>query len=337
MPLINLSRGFAMDLGTANTLIYEQGRGIVLNEPSMICRDKRSGRILTVGHEAKTYFGRTPANMEVVRPLRDGVIDDFNLTQQMIRHFLSMAGISRGLFGSKILIGVPIGITQVEKRSIIEAAEKAGAKSVNLIDEPVAAAVGLKLPIEEPTGHLILDVGGGTTEGVVLSLGAIAASESRRLAGDAATEAIGRYIQNKFKIAVGELMAEHIKMTIGSAMPLEETSTMTCRGKDLCSGIPKEFELTDEDIREALSENVAEFIRLIKILLENMPPEMSGDLMRDGIYLTGGGALLKNLDQLISSETGLKVNRAENALTSVVLGLGHILENYKKFKKIFTG
>lgn len=337
MSFLLSSIGLAMDLGTANTLIYEKGRGIVLNEPSMVALDVGSRRVLAVGNEAKSYLGRTPAGIEVIRPMRAGVISDFAVAQDMIRSFLHMAGASRRLFRSKIIVGVPTGITQVEKRAIIEAAGQAGGKAAQLIDEPLAAAVGLGLPVYDPMGHLVLDVGGGTSEGVVITLGAVAVSQSRRVAGDEATEAIARFIRRKYHIAVGENMAERIKLTIGSAMPQEETQVFNCRGKDLTTGIPKTVEITDIDIRAALEDITAEFISMVKLLLSQAPPELAMDLMKNGIHLTGGGSLIKDLNKRLIFETGLKVHMPNDPLISVVLGLGHILEDPAQYKSVFIG
>jgi len=336
MSALSLSSGLAMDLGTANTLIYEKGRGIILNEPSVVALDSETRRVLAVGHEAKSYMGRTPVGIEVIRPLKSGVISDFAVTQQMIRSFLEMAGASRRFFKPRVVVGVPIGSTQVEKRAIIEAAEQAGGKSIHLVDEPLAAAVGQGLKVAEPVARLVLDVGGGTSEGVLISLGAVADSESRRVAGDEATEAIARYLRKKYQLAVGENMAENIKMTIGSAMPQEEIMTFSCRGKDMQKGIPKVVELNSEDIRVALEEIIIEFIGMVKRLVTQAPPELSADLSRDGIYLSGGGSMLKGLSQRLSQETGLKVNVPENPLLAVALGLGAILENMNYYKTIFS-
>ncbi len=333
---VMLSSGLAMDLGTANTLIYEKGRGIVLNEPSMAAINSETRKILAIGHEAKSYLGRTPRGMEIVRPFRSGVISDFTVAQQMIQLFLNQSGSNHRLFRPKVLVGVPIGVTQVEKRAIIESAEAAGSKSVHLVDEPLAAAIGLGLPVAAPVGRLILDVGGGTSEGVILSLGAVAVSESRRVAGDEATEAIARYIRRKYQVAIGENMAERIKMTIGSAMPLEEAYVFDCRGKELRSGIPMNIEISDEDIREALEELTSEFIGMVKLLLSRCPPEMVPDLVREGLYLTGGGALLKGLDKRLAKETNLAVHMPENPLLTMVSGLGAILEDMRYYKDVFA-
>jgi len=336
MALFSLVGGLAMDLGTANTLIYEKGHGVILNEPSVVALESDTRKVLAVGHEAKRYLGRTPVGIEVIRPLKSGVIHDFAVTQQMIRNFLEMAGVSRRLFKPRIVIGVPSGSTQVEKQAIIEAAEQAGGKTIRLVDEPMAAAIGLGLPVAEAAAQLVLDVGGGTSEGVVISLGAPTVSESRRVAGDEATEAIARYLRRKYQLAVGENTAEEIKMTIGSAMPLEETHSFRCRGKDVDKGVPKMVELTNDDIREALNEINEEFINMVQRLLNTTPPALAPDLKRGGIHLTGGGSMLKGLGQRLSQETGLEVRVPENPLISVVLGLGTVLENTGHYKSVFV-
>ena len=336
MSVLSLTGGLAMDLGTANTLIYERDRGIILNEPSVVALETDTRRVLAVGHEAKSYLGRTPVNIEVIRPLKSGVISDFAVTQQMIKSFLEMAGASRRLFRPRIVVGVPSGSTQVEKRAIIEAAEQAGGKSIHLVDEPMAAAIGLGLPVAEPVARLVLDVGGGTSEGIVVSLGAAAVSESRRVAGDEATLAITRYLKRKYKLAVGENTAEQVKMTLGSAMPLEEMVTFKCRGKNLNRGTPEVVELTNADIREALTDINDEFINMVKRLITQTPAELSADLLKDGLHLTGGGSLLKGLDQRLAQETGLEVKVPEDPLISVALGLGEVLENMTYYKTVFA-
>lgn len=336
MTAFSLIGGLALDLGTANTLIYRQGGGVVVNEPSMVALETETRRILAVGHEAKSYLGRTPKGLEVVRPLKCGVISDFAVAQEMIRHFLSRAGAGRRFFRPRIVVGVPIGVTQLEKRAIIEAAEQAGAKTVHLVDEPLAAAVGLGLNISEPTARLVLDVGGGTAEGVIVFLGAAAFSESRRVAGDEATAAIAQHLWRKYNLAVGENTAEAIKMTIGSAMPLSEEKTFSCRGKEVPTGIPKVVDLTSEDLRDALEDVIREFIGLVKALVGQAPPEAAADLARDGLRLTGGGSLLAGLRQRLAQETGLPVHSPDDPLLSVVLGLGEILENLPRYKAIFA-
>ncbi len=334
--MLSLSGGLAMDLGTANTLIYDKGRGIVLNEPSVVALDADTREVLAVGAEARSYLGRAPRNIEVIRPLRSGVIHDFAVTQAMIRRFLEQAGVSRRLFKPQVVIGVPIGSTQVEKRAIVEAAEGAGGKTVHLVDEPLAAAVGLGLPVMEPSAHLVLDVGGGTSEGVITSLGALAASESRRAAGDEATASIARLLHRKYHVAVGENTAEKIKLTVGSALPVEDVHTFSCRGKSLTTGTPVILEITNVDVREALEELNVEFIAMVRRLIAQAPPELAADLARGGLHLTGGGALLKGLAERLARDTGLEVHMPENPLQSMVLGLGEILENMAYYKSVFV-
>ncbi|MDR2935063.1 MAG: rod shape-determining protein [Candidatus Adiutrix sp.] len=336
MTVLSLTGGLAMDLGTANTLIYRRGSGIVLNEPSLVALETETRRVLAVGREAKSYLGRTPRGLDVIRPLRCGVISDFAVAQEMIRYFLAQAGASRRLFRPKIVVGVPIGVTQLEKRAIIEAAEQAGGKDIRLVDEPMAAAIGLGLDIAAPVARLVLDVGGGTSEGVILSLGATAFSESRRLAGDQATEAIVQHLKQKFSLAVGDNMAEYLKMTIGSAKPLSEEQAVQCRGKEVATGIPKALKLTRGDLSGALDEISLAFVELVRLLISQAPPEFAADLNRDGLHLTGGGSLMAGLDQLLTLETGLKVHVPDDPLLSVVLGLGEVLENMQKYKSVFS-
>jgi rod shape-determining protein MreB len=336
LTVLSLTGGLAMDLGTANTLIYRRGSGIVVNEPSLVALESDTRRVLAVGQEAKSYLGRTPKGLEVVRPLKCGVISDFTTAQEMVRLFLARAGASRRLFRPKVVVGVPVGVTQLEKRAIIEAAEQAGGKDVRLVDEPLAAAIGLGLNIAEPVARLILDIGGGTSEGVIVSLGATAFSESRRLAGDEATLAIIRYLQRKYALAVGDNMAEHIKMTLGSDKPMSGEKNFQCRGKEMLTGIPKVMKLTCEDVNEAVKGILREFIDLVKLLISQAPPELAADLTREGLHLTGGGSLLAGLKQRLAGETGLTVHVPDDPLMSVVLGLGEILENTHKYKTVFA-
>ena len=336
MTVLSLTGGLAMDLGTANTLIYRRGSGIVVNEPSLVALETETRRVLAVGREAKSYLGRTPRGLEVIRPMRCGVISDFGAAQEMIRYFLAQAGASRRLFRPKIVVGVPIGVTQLEMRAIIEAAEQAGGKDIRLVDEPMAAAIGLGLNIAEPVARLVLDIGGGTSEAVIISLGAAAASEARRLAGDQATEAVIQHLKQKFNLAVGDNMAEYLKMTIGSSKPLSGEHTVQCRGKEVLSGIPKQMNLTREDLRGALDGLIQEFVDLVKLLVSQAPPEFSADLSREGLHLTGGGSLLAGLDQRLALETGLKVHVPDDPLLSVVLGLGEVMENMQKYKSVFA-
>ncbi|MDR1920986.1 MAG: rod shape-determining protein [Candidatus Adiutrix sp.] len=336
MSILPFSNGLAMDLGTANTLIYEKGRGIILDEPSAAALNSDTGQAIAVGRQAKSYLGRTPVGLEVIRPMQTGVISDFNAAQQMIRRFLRQARADRRVFKPKIIVGVPTWVTQVEKRTLVEAVEKAGAKSVYLVDEPLAAAVGLGLPIEDQAPSLVLDIGGGVSEGVIIANGVVAVSESRLAGGDEATEAVARFLRRKYQIAVGENMAERIKIAVGSAWPLEKRQIFSCSGKELTSGIPRRLEVDDADVREALAEVVQKLVGLVRQLLMRATPALTSELMKSGLYLTGGGSLLKGLSQRLAVETGLKVEVPENPRLSLVTGLARILENMRYYKKVFV-
>jgi len=330
------SKDLAMDLGTANTLVYQKGRGIILNEPSVVAIARDTGKVLAVGQEAKEFLGRTPRQIEAIRPMKDGVIADFDITQKMIRHFLKKVQGGRRALRLRIVIGVPTGITQVEKRAVIEAAQSAGARAVHLIDEPMAAAIGANLNIDAPFGNMVVDIGGGTTEVAVISLSAIAYAESIRVAGDEANEAIMRYMQTKHQLLIGENTAEQTKMIIGNAFPQEAPSTYDIAGKDLVSGRPKMVTVTDKEIRLALSEPVQAIVQAIRRALEKTPPELSSDIHDSGITLTGGGALLRGLDKLITEYTKLSVNLCKDPLTSVALGTGLAVENINQYRKVFV-
>jgi len=330
------SKDLAMDLGTANTLIYQKGRGIVLNEPSVVALNANSRKVVAVGQEAKEFLGRTPQKIEAIRPMKDGVIADFNVTQEMIKFFLTKVQGARGLIRPRIVIGVPTGITQVEKRAVIEAAQMAGAREVYLIDEPMAAAIGAGLDIDRPRGNMVVDIGGGTSEVAVISLSAIAYAESVRVAGDEANEAIMRYMQRKHQLLIGENTAENAKMAIGNAYPLDQPTVYDIRGKEMISGRPKVVTVTSEEMREALAEPIQAIIEAIRRALEKTPPELSSDIYDSGIYLTGGGALLKGLDRLIAEETRLRVNMTEDPLLCVALGTGLAMEKLCKYQKVFV-
>jgi rod shape-determining protein MreB len=336
-----------MDLGTANTLIHRRGDGLILNEPSLVALESATRRVLAVGREAKSYLGRTPRGLEVVRPLGGGVISDLAAARDMIRHFLARAGASRRLFRPKIVVGVPLRVTDLEKRAIVEAAEQAGGREIRLVDEPLAAAVGLGLDIAEREPRLILDVGGGASEGVIVSLGTAAFAESRLLAGDEATLAVARHLRRKYNLAVGDNLAEQIKMTLGSAKPLppaggdfpdepRERPAFICRGKEMTTGLPKEVKLTPEDAGEALEGVIGEYIGLVRLLLSQAPPELVDDLSREGLHLTGGGSLLAGLNRRLAADTGLTVHVPDDPLLSVVLGLAEILENPQGYGTVFT-
>ena len=332
-----LSRDLAMDLGTANTLIYQKGQGIVLNEPSVVALTVDTRKVVAVGQEAKEFLGRTPMKIEAIRPMKDGVIADFNTTQEMIKFFLTKVQGARRIVRPRIVIGVPTGITQVEKRAVIEAAQMAGAREVHLIDEPMAAAIGAGLGIHEPYGNMIVDIGGGTTEVAVISLSAIAYSESVRVAGDEVNEAIMRYMQKKHQLLIGENTAETAKIAIGNAYPLDSPQSYPIRGKEMISGRPRVVEVNDVEIREALTEPVSAIIEAVKRALEKTAPELAADIYDSGITLAGGGALLKGLDRLIAKETQLKVNLTEDPLTSVALGTGLAMEKLTEYRKVFVG
>lgn len=331
------SNDLAIDLGTANTLVYVKGIGIVTNEPSVVAvqRDARGGKkILAVGKEAKEMLGRTPGSIVAIRPMKDGVIADFEITEAMLRYFIERAHNRRTMVKPRIIICVPYGITEVEKRAVRESAESAGAREVYLIEEPMAAAIGANLPVTEPTGSMIVDIGGGTTEVGILSLGGIVYSRSVRVGGDKMDEAIIAYIRRYHNLLIGESTAERIKKTIGAACPPQEGdgATIEVKGRDLSNGIPKEMILTERQISESLMEPVEQIVNAIKVALECTPPELSSDIVERGIVLSGGGALLKNLDYVVRQATGLPVFVAEDPLLCVVNGCGKVLENTKMFR-----
>ncbi|MBP6940288.1 MAG: rod shape-determining protein [Syntrophorhabdaceae bacterium] len=326
----------AMDLGTANTLIYMKGEGIILNQPSVVAIDNNSGKVIAVGKEAKEYIGRTPPNISAIRPLKDGVIADFEVAKAMIKYFLKAASTERKISRPKMVVGVPSGITQVEKKAVIDACFQVGIRDVYLIEEPMAAAIGAGMPIELPKGNMIIDIGGGTTEVAIISLSAIAYSESLRVAGDELDEAIVRYLQKKLQLAVGVIAAEKIKIEGASAFPIDSLSdSINVVGKDLLTSIPKTVKIQKEDVREAIEEPVAAIIDAVRRALEKLPAEFISDLNESGIVLTGGGALLKGLAQRIENETGVVVTIADDPLTSVTMGCGRALEDMAKYKKVF--
>jgi rod shape-determining protein MreB len=337
-----LSCDIAIDLGTANTLIYAKGQGIVLNEPSVVAiSEEMRGRkqILAVGEEAKRMLGRTPGNIQAIKPLRDGVIADFEVAEEMIKYFIHKVNNRRSFAAPLIIICVPSGSTAVERRAIQEAAESAGGRKVWLIEEPMAAAIGAGLPINEPTGSMVVDIGGGTTEIAVMSLGGIVYTRSVRLAGDKIDDAIISYIRRNHNLLVGESSAERIKIEIGCACVPEDESgerSMEIKGRDLMNGVPKEIIITEAQIAEALTEPVTQIIDSIKTALENTPPELAADIVDKGIVLTGGGALLNHLDYAIRHSTGLPVSIADNPLTCVAMGTGRCLENLKDYKHILS-
>ncbi len=333
-----LSNDLAIDLGTANTLVFAKGKGIVLREPSVVAvrQDGRSSKVLAVGKEAKMMLGRTPGNITAIRPIRDGVIADFEVTEAMLRYFINKVHNRRTLVHPRIIISVPSGITQVERRAVRESAESAGAREVYLIDEPMAAAIGAGLPITEPTANMVVDIGGGTTEVAVISLAGVVYSNSVRVAGDKMDEAILHYIKRKHNMAIGEHTAEQIKISIGDVMPEAPYETMDIKGRDLVSGVPKTLTIDSNEIRAAISEQVDAIIEAVKMALELTPPELSADIVDQGIVLTGGGALLRNFDKRLREETGLPIIIADDPLSSVVLGSGKALENIKELRDVMS-
>jgi len=330
------STHFAMDLGTANTLIYMKGEGIILNEPSVVAIDNNSGKVIAVGREAKEYIGRTPPNISAIRPLKDGVIADFDVTKAMIKYFLTVVRKDRKIQKPKMVVGVPSGITMVEKKAVVDACFQVGIRDTYLIEEPMAAAIGSDMPIELPRGNMVVDIGGGTTEVAIISLAATAYSESLRVAGDELDESIVRYLQKKHQIAIGLIAAEKIKLEGASVYPTEgRGNALNVVGKDLLTGIPKSMRITSEEIREAIEEPVSAIIDSIRRALEKLPPEFASDLSESGMVLTGGGALLGGLDRRIEKETGINVYVADDPLLSVVLGAGKALEDMARYKKVF--
>ncbi len=329
-----LSSDLAIDLGTSNTLVYVGGRGIVVFEPSIIAVNQRTGKVEAVGKAAKEMVGRTPSNIVAIRPMRDGVIADFEHTEKMLDYFIRKAHNRRVGFRPRIVICVPSQITQVEKRAVRESANRAKVSKVFLVDEPMAAAIGAGLPVSEPTGNMIVDIGGGTTDVAVISMAGIVYSRTLRVAGNEMDEAITQYVKRKYNLLIGERTAENVKISLGSAFPLEEEMTLEIKGRDLVEGIPKTLVISDEEIREALSETVSAIIEAVKLALEHTPPELSADIVDKGIVLTGGGSLLKNLDQRMREETGLPVSLADNPLESVVLGTGKMLTDFNLLRKI---
>lgn len=333
---LSLSRDIAIDLGTANTLVYVRGLGVVLNEPSVVAIDVNDGRPVAVGLEAKRMMGRTPNNIRSVRPLKDGVIADFEVCEKMLRYFIQKVHTSRWS-KPRMVVCVPSGITGVEQRAVQDAAEFAGArKPVHIIEEPMAAAIGADLPVHEPSGNMIVDIGGGTTEVAVISLGGIVVAQSLRMAGDELDEAILQYVKKECSLAIGERTAEEIKIHMGSAWPLAEELTADIRGRDLISGLPRTLELSTEQVREAIAEPVAAIVDVVKTTLDRTPPELAADIMESGITLTGGGALLAGIAERIAHETGMPIKLAPDPLFSVVIGSGRALENIEAMRGLLA-
>jgi rod shape-determining protein MreB len=328
------SSDLAIDLGTANSLVFAKGKGIVVNEPSIVAINKVTGDVEAVGKEAKEMLGRTPGNIVAIRPLKDGVIADFKVTEKMLNYFIQKAHGRKLLVHPRIVIGVPSEITQVEKRAVIDSAFRAKASEVYLVEQAMVAAIGAGLPITEPSGNMVVDIGGGTTDIAVISLSGIVYSRSVRLAGNEMDDAITQYIKRKYNLLIGERTAEQIKIEIGSAYPLDEPLTMEIKGRNLIEGIPKTLVIRDEEIREALAECVGTIVNAVRVALERTPPELSADIVDKGIVLTGGGSLLRNLDKRIREETSLPCTLADDPLSSVVLGTGRMLSDFHLLKKI---
>ncbi|NLY43652.1 MAG: rod shape-determining protein [Clostridiaceae bacterium] len=330
------SKDIGIDLGTANTLVHVKNKGILVREPSVVAMNKNTGEVLAVGDEAKSMIGRTPGNIVAIRPMKDGVIADFDITQNMLKYFIKKALSSNNIaiFKPRVVICVPSGVTEVEKRAVEEAAIQAGAREVFLMEEPMAAAIGANLPVDEPTGSMVVDIGGGTSEVAVISLGGIVTSKSLRIAGDELDDAIIYHVKKEYNLMIGERTAEDIKMKIGCAYPKPKEETLEVRGRDLITGLPKNLILTSTEILEALKEPVHAIVDAIKFTLEKTPPELAADIMDRGIMLTGGGALLSGLDRLIHEETGMPVNIAEQPLDCVVLGAGKVLDEINTLRKV---
>ena len=329
-----LSNDLAIDLGTANTLVYAKNKGIVVSEPSIVAVNKVTGKVEAVGKDAKEMLGRTPGNIVAIRPMKDGVIADFEITEKMLSHFIRKAHNRNTMVRPRIIIGIPSEVTQVEKRAVRDSALKAKASEVYLVDQAMAAAIGAGLPITEPSGNMVVDIGGGTTDIAVISLAGIVYSKSVRVAGNEMDESVIQYIKKKYSLLIGERTAEQIKLEIGSAFPLDEPMTMEIKGRDLIEGIPKTLTITDAEIREALAEPISIIVNAVRVALERTPPELSADIVDRGIVLTGGGSLLKNLDKLLREETSLPVSVAEDPLSSVVLGTGKMLSDFDLLRKI---
>jgi len=332
----SLSKDIGIDLGTANTLVYVKGKGIVINEPSVVAINKKTGHVLAIGKEAKRMVGKTPGHIVVIRPLVDGVVSDFEVTEQMLKYFIEK--VHKESFSilprPRVLIGIPSGITEVEKKAVIDVTMNAGSREAYLIDEPMAAAIGARLPVTEAAGNMIVDIGGGTSEIAVISLGGVVIARSLRVAGDEMDEDIVRYCRDEFNLLVGEKTAEEIKISIGSAYSLKEPLSVPIRGRDLVSGLPKEVLVTDENIRQAISRSVRIIVNNIKSVVEDTPPELLADIMQKGIILAGGGSLIRGLDKLVANQTGMPVRLMEDPLTAVVRGTGIVLEDLENLRSV---
>ncbi len=328
------SSDLAIDLGTATTLVYVRGKGITLSEPSVVALDKQSNSVLAVGVEAKRMVGRTPGNIVAIRPIKEGVIADFAMTERMLEYFITKSHNRRAFVRPRCIIGVPSRITEVEQRAVRESANQAGAREVYLIEEPVAAAIGAGLPITEPSGNMVVDIGGGTTDIAVISLGGIVCSESVKVAGDSMDDAIMSYIKRRYNLLIGEHMAERVKIEVGSAYPLEQAKTMMVKGRDMISGIPRTVVVNDSEIREALEDPIHSIVNALRTSLENTPPELAGDIIDKGVVITGGGSMLPGLATRFQEETNLPIITVEDPLTSVVYGVGKVLDEIELFRKV---
>ncbi len=329
-----LTNDVAIDLGTANTLVFVKGNGIVLNEPSVVAVDQSTRKIYAVGLEAKAMLGKTPEHIEAIRPMKDGVIADFQITEMMLREFIRRSQKKKLFIRPRIVIAVPSGITEVEKRAVRDSAEHAGAREVYLIAEPIAAAIGVGLPVDKPSGNMIIDIGGGTTEIAVIALDGIVANSSIRVGGDGMDEAIVNYVKRTYNLLIGEQTAEHIKIKIGTAVKMEKPLVMEVKGRDLVAGIPKNLKLTSEEIRDAIHEPIAQIVEALKSALEQTPPELAADIVDRGIVMTGGGSMLRGLDKLLKEETNLPINLVDDPLLCVVLGAGKVLDDLHTYDRI---
>lgn len=332
------SNDIAIDLGTANSLVYIRGRGIILSEPSVVAVNQKTGQILAIGEEAKRMVGRTPAHIVANRPLVSGVVSDFDTTEQMLRYFIDKA-YKRNLFFNlrpRLIVGIPFGVTEVEKKAVQDAGKSAGAREVYLIEEPMASAIGARLPVQDAGGNFVVDIGGGTTEVAVISLGGIVVARSLRVAGDKLNEDIIKFVQEEYKLLIGERTAEDVKINIGSAYPIKDKLEMSIRGRNLITGLPEEIIVNDKDIRKALEKSIKEIVTSIKVAIEETPPEIISDIMTKGIYLMGGGSMLKGLDKLISEETKIDVKISDDPLTAVARGAGFVLENIDELQDVLV-
>jgi rod shape-determining protein MreB len=330
------SNDMGIDLGTATTLVFVKGEGVVLCEPSVVAIEKGTNHVLAVGDEAKRMLGRTPGNILAIRPMRDGVISDFEITEAMLRYFIRKVQKRKVLFGPRLIVAIPSGITEVERRAVRDSAVRAGAREIFLVEEPMAAAIGVGLPIQEPTANMIVDVGGGTTEIAIISLAGIVFSQSIRIGGDEMDSAIIEYIKKNYNLLIGERSSEDIKIKIGSAYPLEEELSLEVKGRDLVAGLPKMVTITSEEVRDALKEPVRSILDIVKVSLERIPPELAADLIERGVVMAGGGSLLRGLDRLIAEETGLPVHIADDPMTAVALGTGKALNEIKYLRRVMV-